>query len=141
MVFLTKTYNKIFYKKLKVIYSLKVYTDFIFFNFLVQEYITLYNISLLKFLKTFIYLLNLVAIKYILFIHYFNVFYIKNYVENRIYILELFYWKNKHFTNINNTTTNNIEQKILLIKKISRTRKKGRIKRYKVVILIGNKSG
>lgn len=141
MIFLKQTDRNFIYKPTKLIYSIKLFTDFIFFIFLIKEYINIQISYSIHVLKNSIYLLNILAVKYILFTIYYNIFSIKNYSFYKIYNLELFYWKNKSFNIYNSNKKYNIEQKILLIKKISRTRAKGRIKRYKVIVLIGNKSG
>lgn len=141
MIFLKQTDRNFIYKPTKLIYSIKLFTDFIFFIFLIKEYINIQILYSIHVLKNSIYLLNILAVKYILFTIYYNIFSIKNYSFYKIYNLELFYWKNKSFNIYNSNKKYNIEQKILLIKKISRTRAKGRIKRYKVIVLIGNKSG
>lgn len=145
MIFLNKKiYNKkyIYYKNINLLYFIKIINDFIFFSFLIKEYIKIHNLFSFNLLKNFINLLNIIAIKYILYNMYNNIFNIKNIIYYKIYILELFYWKNKNFINYNKyLLSNNIEQKILLIKKVSKTRAKGRIKKYKIIIIIGNKSG
>ncbi len=141
MIFLnTRRQNKNIFFKTKLIYSIKLCNDFIFFINLIKEYIKLRTIDLLPSLKNFIYFLNILSIKYILYTLYYKVFFIKNYFFYQIYNLELFYWNSNNFIKYFNKKYN-IEQKILLIKKVSRTRAKGRIKRYKVILLIGNKSG
>lgn len=145
MIFLNKKiYNKkyIYYKNINLLYFIKIINDFIFFSFLIKEYIKIYNLFSFNLLKNFINLLNIIAIKYILYNIYNNIFNITTTINYKIYILELFYWKNKNFINYNKYLLfNTIEQKILLIKKVSKTRAKGRIKKYKIIIIIGNKSG
>ena len=140
MIFLNKINKNIFSKKNNLLYSIKLFNDFIFFSFLIKEYIKVHNIYSRYLLKNSIYLLNMLAIKYIIYIMYNNIFYINNNIYYKIYTLELFYWKNRNFINYNKYLYN-IEQKILLIKKVSKTRAKGRIKKYKIIVLIGNKNG
>lgn len=144
MIFLNKIYKKNSFLNKYLIYNIKLFNDFIFFSYLIKEYIKLYNLYSLFLLKNFIYLLNIFSIKYIIYILYYNniILHIKNNNFYIIYNLELFYWKYKNLINYNKYILyNNIEQKILLIKKISKTRAKGRIKKYKVIVLIGNKLG
>lgn len=119
-------------------YFIKLLNDFIFFIFLLKEYSLTYKLFSINSIKNFIYLLTLLAIKYILYIKYKKAFYLNNYNINQIYNIELFYWKHK---NIKKSFSKNIEQKVLFINKISRTRKKGRIKRYKAIVLVGEKNG
>ena len=143
MIFLNKINKyKFFSIKNNLLYCIKIFNDFIFFSFLIKEYIKIYNLYSLYLLKYFIYLINMIIIKYIIYNLYYYLYYKNNNYDinnSNIYILELFYWKNKNFIIYNKY--NNIEQKILLIKKISKTKAKGRIKKYKVIILLGNKSG
>lgn len=142
MIFLNKTSKKISFITNNLIYNIKLFNDFIFFTYLIKEYIKFHNLYSIDILKNSIYLLNMLSIKHILFNLYNDILYKNNYIYcNNIYILELFYWKNKSFISYTTRNIYNIEQKILLIKKISRTRSKGRIRRYKVIVLIGNKSG
>lgn len=141
MIFLTTNYKNVFFINKKLIYFIKLFDDFVFFISLFKEYITLYKLSSVNYLKNSIYLLNLLSLKYILYIKHNNIFYLNDYNIYKIYILELFYWKYKNVSKYKRFFQNNIEQKILLINKISKTREKGRIKRYKVIILIGDKSG
>ena len=140
MIFLNKINKNIFSKKNNLLYSIKLFNDFIFFSFLIKEYIKVHNIYSIYLLKNSIYLLNMLAIKYIIYIMYNNIFYINNNIYYKIYTLELFYWKNRNFINYNKYLYK-IEKKILLIKKVSKTRAKGRIKKYKIIVLIGNKTG
>ena len=140
MIFLRKTSKFIFPIKTNLLYSIKLFNDFIFFSLLIKEYIKTQNLYSIYLLKNSIYLINILAIKYILYTVYNKILYIYNNFFYKIYTLELFSLKYKNYINYNKYI-DNIEQKILLIKKVSKTRAKGRIKKYKVIVLIGNKSG
>lgn len=91
MIFLNKINKNIFSKKNNLLYSIKLFNDFIFFSFLIKEYIKVHNIYSIYLLKNSIYLLNMLAIKYIIYIMYNNIFYINNNIYYKIYTLELFY--------------------------------------------------
>lgn len=138
MVFLQTKYKKAFTLETRKKYFIKLLNDFIFFIFLLKEYSFIYKSFSINCIKNFIYLLTLLSVKYILSIKYKKIFYLNNYNINQIYNIELFYWKYK---NIKKGFTKKIEQKVLFINKISRTRKKGIIKRYKAIVLIGEKTG
>ena len=142
MVFLYKKHKKKSFRTNILIYSLKLFDDFIFFLLLIKDYINIYNLCLTVVLKNAIYLLNIIAIKYILYSNYLKNLYIINYNYYNIYNIELFCWtRQSNIIYSKKYNYNNIEQKILMIKKISRSREKGRIRRYKIIILIGNKTG
>nr|BBB58198.1 small subunit ribosomal protein 5 [Plasmodium hylobati] len=81
---------------------------------------------------------------YFILIIYLKLYYIiykNNYNFN--YIFYYIYKYNKiNFKNKNNVFSKiNIIEKIIEMKKISYTIKKGRIKRYKIIVIIGNKQG
>ncbi len=137
-----KTYNtNTIYAK--SFYPIKIANDFLFFSFILKEYIRLHVLPSLNSLTTTIYLLNILAIKYLLFTTYISTFARINSSSprNQAYSLELLFWSAQKILTLNIKAVNNIEQKILCIKKISRTRERGRIRRYKVIVLVGNKSG
>ena len=108
--------------------------DFLFFISILKNYIQ-YN------QKNLLYILNKFIVKYIIYVKY--ILYCKNKysIEISFYNLllnNLFSLKIEQIIKYNDIK--NIKQKIILIKRISRTRKKGRVRRYKVLLLIGNKS-
>ncbi|KJP90329.1 ribosomal protein S5 (apicoplast) [Plasmodium fragile] len=88
------------------------------------------------------YLILIVYLKLYYIIDKFNSFIYKN-NYNFNYIFFYIYKYNKiNFKNKDNIFNKiNIIEKIIEIKKISYTIKKGRIKRYKIIILLGNKQG
>lgn len=139
MIFLYKTTP---FKK-KLLFKHKISNDFMFFIFLIKEFLKLKNIYTHNILKLSIFLLNLFSIKFLFFIRHINIYITILYKKNiffQIYSIEICYWKNKKYID-SFLQLKKISQKILLIKKISRTRAKGRVKRYKVVLILGNKSG
>nr|YP_009186565.1 ribosomal protein S5 [Cyclospora cayetanensis]AKO71983.1 ribosomal protein S5 [Cyclospora cayetanensis]ANJ44338.1 ribosomal protein S5 [Cyclospora cayetanensis]ANN13272.1 ribosomal protein S5 [Cyclospora cayetanensis]ANN13301.1 ribosomal protein S5 [Cyclospora cayetanensis]ANN13330.1 ribosomal protein S5 [Cyclospora cayetanensis] len=139
MIFLNKKFKIKLFKQPNLLYSIKLYNDFIFFSYLIKEYIKIYTNFSIYIIKNFIYLLNILAVKYI--IYYSNNKYIFNNIYHTIYILELISWKKELIFKFNKKYNYSIEQKILLIKKISKTRAKGRINKYKVILILGNKTG
>ena len=115
--------------------KLSYLNDFLFFISILKNYIQYNQTNLL-------YILNKFIIKYILYIKYIS-WHTNNY---NIYIsfynlllYNLFSFKSNTIVKYNDIK--NINQKIVLIKRVSRTRKKGRVRRYKVLLFIGNKSG
>ncbi|CAA9991341.1 apicoplast ribosomal protein S5, putative [Plasmodium knowlesi strain H] len=96
--------------------------------------------NFIYFLKNYFILIIYLKLYYI--IYEFNSFVYKN-NYNFNYIFFYIYKYNKiNFKNKNNICNKiNIIEKIIEIKKISYTIKKGRIKRYKILTLIGNKQG
>ncbi|CRG98237.1 apicoplast ribosomal protein S5, putative (apicoplast) [Plasmodium gallinaceum] len=94
-------------------------------------------------------------VKYIYKIYYIIILYLKlYYIINKLYNNNIIYYNNYNYIyfyiyKYNNIVIknnykiiyNNIIEKIIEIKKVSYTIKKGRIKRYKVLLLIGNKRG
>ncbi|GAW84753.1 small subunit ribosomal protein 5 (apicoplast) [Plasmodium gonderi] len=75
------------------------------------------------------------------FINIFNSYFYINIYYNLNYIYFYIYKYNNNIKSKYNILNNNIIEKIIEIKKISYTIKKGRINRYKVILLIGNKQG
>ncbi|PHJ25375.1 ribosomal protein s5 (apicoplast) [Cystoisospora suis] len=131
---ITQIYNLLFY-----LYILK---DFIFYKYfffktkiywiLINIFLFLFNINFLKFLeviknKFFSFIFKIKKNLYLYYIYIIKILLIFNY--NLFFLF--FYKKNKY---------NKIFQKIIEIKKISKTKKKGRIKRFKVLLLIGSKN-
>ncbi|SCQ17338.1 apicoplast ribosomal protein S5, putative (apicoplast) [Plasmodium ovale] len=119
-----------------------------------NNFYILYYIFIL--FKSFFIILNIkYNKKYLYRIYYFLILYIKlyyiyyiifknynYYIYNFNYIYFYIYEYNQIILNYNNKINNiNIIEKIIEIKKISYTIKKGRIKRYKIILLIGNKQG
>ena len=140
----TETYtDKNIYFKQKLISTSIILNDFLFFILILKEYLNLNNLLNTKLLITCILILNKFLVKYIFIFNYMH-FYINYIFKNfSFYNLQLFSWQvsflklsasNKHFLK-------NVQQRVLLIKKISRTRKKGRVRRYKIIVIIGNKTG
>lgn len=139
---LTNNYN--LYLKKKLLFKHKIFNDFIFFIFLFKEYLKIKNIYTHNILKFSIFLLNLFSIKFLFYIQYINIYPIIFYKKNilyQLYSIEIYYWKYYKHTKSILKIKKNFFQKILLINKTSRTREKGRVKRYKVIIIVGNKKG
>ncbi|KYO03784.1 apicoplast ribosomal protein S5 (apicoplast) [Plasmodium gaboni] len=121
-------------------------------------YILYYSIILLK--SIFILILknkfnNYLYKIYNILIIYLKLYYIINNRKNKKYIFNnkdlnfIYFYIYKYNNNVKfnndiirlNNNISNIIEKIIEIKKISYTIKKGRIKRYKIVLVLGNKQG
>ncbi|VEV59445.1 apicoplast ribosomal protein S5 (apicoplast) [Plasmodium vinckei vinckei] len=117
-------YILIIFKSIFIILNLKIKNNFNYYL-----YNKIYNL-LVIYIKLY-YILNN--------IYYYNFNY---YIYNMNYIYFYIYKYNSLNNKINIIYNNiNIIEKIIDIKKISYTIKKGRIKRYKVILLTGNKQG
>lgn len=123
----------------------KLYSDLIFILFLIKEYLKIKNMFFSTYnLKCILYIVNIFTYKCILN----NIYSIFNRINIKNEYLFLNIYK-KIMINLNCTKRNvqeiffskNIFQKVLKIQKISKTRAKGKIKRYKVMLIIGNKNG
>nr|AQX44056.1 small subunit ribosomal protein 5 [Plasmodium ovale wallikeri] len=121
-------------------------------NFYILYYIfTLFKsffvILNIKYNKEYLYKIYYFLILYIRLYYYImfknNKYNYNYYIYNFNYIYFYIYeYNNQIIFNYNSKINNiNIIEKIIEIKKISYTIKKGRIKRYKIILLIGNKQG
>lgn len=130
-------YNNLIKQLYNLLFYFYILKDFIFYKYLFIKnkiYFLLINIFLFLFNLNIIKILNNINNKklnieiknnlYLYYIYIIKIFIIYNY---NLFIV-FFYKKNKY---------NKIFQKIIEIKKISKTRKKGRIRRFKVLLLIG----
>lgn len=125
-----------------LLFKTKFLSDFLFFIFLLKELLNIYDVLLKYTAKKIIYLLNLIAVKYTLCIKYLIIIEDKECYTFKIYTLQLIYWYSTYsFSSFSLQKNRILFQKILFIKKISRTKTKGRVRRYKVLLLIGTKSG
>ncbi|CDU21039.1 apicoplast ribosomal protein S5 (apicoplast) [Plasmodium yoelii] len=133
-------YNKKLYNN-KNIYML--YYILIIFKsiFIILNFKSKCNKNYYLYNKIYNLLIIYIKVYYILNnLHYYNFDY-NIYNMNYIYFYIYKYSSLNNKINIINNNSINIIEKIIEIKKISYTIKKGRIKRYKVILLIGNKQG
>ncbi|CDR17318.1 apicoplast ribosomal protein S5 [Plasmodium chabaudi chabaudi] len=129
-----KLYNS---KNIYILYYILI----IFKSIFIILFNSKYNVNYYLYNK--IYNLFIIYIKLYYIIN--NIYYNNNYyyIYNMNYIYFYIYKYNSLNNKINIIYNNNINiiEKIIDIKKISYTIKKGRIKRYKVIVLTGNKQG
>lgn len=114
------------YRKLKNIEEL------LFLVYLIFE--TLYVINFADMIKEFIYTLNYIFVKYIYLFKDIQIFATPVYLENINKYLTIYF----EVDNVKELykDKNIYKQKIILCKRISKTREKGRIYRYKIMLII-----
>jgi len=91
MIFKIKPFKKISLHIPYLFYKNKVLSDFIFFIYVFKEYTNLYIVSTQHFLTVYIYILNLIAVKYIIFYKNITSFFIKENCSFKIYNMQLIY--------------------------------------------------
>ena len=118
----------------------KILSDLLFFLCLLSETVSL--VDEIEAIKKYIFILNIVCSKYIFMSQEGKILININrryFFDTIINCLEIFLEEDS--LNCDVTKSLEFRQKIILCKKVSRTRKKGRINRYKIVVILSDESG